>query len=255
MSLPPTDISPSELFIRLMERPQPSAIVDYPAKSPGGAALAQIRILVLTGEQQEEARFKGKEYLRSTRKMTDQDVDGKLGEALLGDAVARECIARSCHMVDPIPNTEDSPQYPRLFPDAKSVSRLPADEITALFGAYCAVQKRLGPFAEDMGDGEVNAWIQRLEDGGSALPLSLLASHQVADLCLHLSARGAALSRLLISQRQSSPINWESIPDSWVIGTFSSSEPAVESSPSDDSRLVTQEEAIQAATAMAKLSR
>lgn len=255
-NLPPRDISAAELLLKLIERPRPSAVVDYPAKSPTGQPLARIRIMVLGGDQQEEARFRAKEYLKSKRRMADQDFETELGRSLLGDAVARECIAMACHMVEAIEGSEDNPKYPVIFQSAADVNKLPADEITALFGAYCAVQKKFGPFDSGMTEQEINAWIQRLEEGASALPLSLIASSQRDELCLRLSARAACLSKLLISQRQNSPINWESIPETWALDTSWSSEPAVESSPSGDPSdvLITQEAAIEAAKAMAKLN-
>jgi hypothetical protein len=131
------------------------------------------------------------------------------------------------------------------------VRKLTADEITALFGAYLLVQHNYGPNAGVMDEAEVNAWVERLEAGASNLPLSQLDSHQLVDLCMFLARRSYTFSQVLSSQRQSLPISWESIPESWAFGTSSSSELAADGahSPEDD-RVITAEEAMAAAKKM-----
>jgi len=244
---PPTDIAPSDLLLKLMDRPQPSELVDYPARSTNGTPLARIRIMVIRMEQHDEARFRAKEYLKGKRRLTDEDLRTPFGVSMLGDATARELIAMACHMVEPIHGTEDSPKYPLIFRTSADVNKLPADEVTALFGAYLMVQKRYGPYERELDDQEVNAWIERLEVGASELPLSLLESHQRDELVMCLAARASTFSKLLVSQRQNSPINWESIPESWGFTTGSLSAPAADSSSSDEERVITAEEAMAAA--------
>lgn len=250
MALPPTDVSASELLLKLIERPQPTAEVDYPAKSTNGTPLTKIRIGVLRGDQIEEATFRGKEAMKSRRRLTESELSTPYGEKMIGDAVAKELLAMACFGPTPIHGTEESgPSYPLLFRSANDVNKLPPDEITALFGAYLLVQKKFGPYEREMTDDEVNAWIERLEVGASELPLSQLASHQLVDLCLYLARRASCLSRLLTCQRQNLPINWESIPDGWAFGTSSSFEPAADDTQSSDDT-ITAEQAMEAAKRM-----
>lgn len=250
-NLPPTDIPPSELLLKLLERPQPSAVVEYPCRSTNGTPLPHLRMMVLRMEQHDEARIKARDTLKTKRRLTDDDLRSQFGLSLLGDATARELLAMACFMVDPIPGTEEDPKYPLLFRTSADVNKLPADEVTGLFGAYLMVQKKFGPYEKEMDDGEVNAWIERLEVGASELPLSQLASHQLVELTMSLARRASTFSKLLVSQRQNSPINWESIPDNWGFTTSSFSEPAADtSSSSNDDKVITQEEAMAAAKAM-----
>jgi len=253
-NLPPADMPANELLLRLLERPQPSELVEFPARSPGGKPLPHIRIMVLRMEQHDEARIRAREFLKTKRRMTDDDLRSPFGEAMLGDATVRELLAMACFMADPIRGTDDDsrPTYPLLFRSSADVNKLTADEVTALFGAYVMVQKRFGPYEREMDDAEVNAWVERLEAGASDLPLSRLASHQLAALCMSLARRAFTFSRLLNSQRQSLPINWESIPESWGSITISSSAHAADDALSDDDgRTITMEEAMAKAKLLA----
>jgi hypothetical protein len=85
-----------------------------------------------------------------------------------------------------------------------------------------------------MDDGEVNAWIERLVRGASTLPLSQLGLPLLADLAMSLAQRAWSFSSYLASLPPSSPENSGLIPDSWLFGTSSFSEPAAESAPSSD---------------------
>lgn len=251
-NLPPADIPADDLFRALMARPCPSEVADYPGHDRFGKPLGRVRVMVLSDEQRHEARFMALEKLR--KRMTEQQIATPVGAEILGDLIARECIVMAFHGVNPMPGFEDGAdiRYPLLFPNTDTLKKLPADEIMILFGLYELVQKRLGPSAKELDDDEVNAWVRRLEEGASEIPLARLASHQLAELCLRLSVRAAALSRCLNSQRQNLPINWESIPASWVMDTFSSGEPAAASTPSSDDSLITPEQAMAAARKLQK---
>lgn len=248
-NLPPND-PPNELLLRLLQRPAASALVDLPSRSTNGTPLAQIRILVLRQEQHDEARSRAEEKLKAQRRVSD--LKSTVGAEILGDAVAKELLAMACHMADPIDPTADNPVYPLLFRSAQDVGKLSADEVTALFGSYLLVQKKYGPFARDLDEDEVNAWIERLTEGASALPLGQLPSQDVAELCLCLARRALCLSKLLDCQQKSLPIPWESVPPSFRLDTGSSSEPVADSIPSSEaaSELITQEQAKAAARAI-----
>lgn len=248
-NLPPSDVSPSDLLLKLLERPQPSEVVDFPARSTNDTPLAQIRVMVLRMEQHDEARIRAREALKTKRRLSDDDLRSPFGLELLGDATARELLAMACVMADPIPGTAENQgaKYARLFRSSDDVNKLTADEVTALFGAYMLVQKRFGPYERDLDDAEVNAWITRLEEGASALPLSRLPSLELAELCRLLAVRASCLSRLLDCQRKNSPIPWESIPQSYRLDTTSSSAPAADATQSPGEHVITAEEAMEAA--------
>lgn len=246
MNLPPQDIPPSSLFLKLMERPQPSEVLPVPVRSTNGTALPDMRIMVLRDEQRETARIRARDYLKKKRQFTDDDFRTPLGIEMLGDAVARECIAMASYMADPIEGTEDNPKYPLLFRSAEDVSKLGSDEIVAIFGAYCMVQKKYAPNERELTDEEVNAWIERLEVGASEFPLSQLPSHRRDELCMRLAKRAFTFSQCLVSLRESSPPNLESVPESWAFITGSFTAHAASSSRSDDDGLITQEAAMAA---------
>jgi hypothetical protein len=258
MSLPPADVAPSELLLRLIERPAPNEIFEFRTRGPNGGAVELIRILVLSGETHELCRIKSLKYLRESRKMSDADLASPLGVEMLGDATARECIAMACHLPDIVPGTEDSPRYARLFRGAADVNKLPADDIATLFGAYCLVQKKFGPYERSLSDGEVNAWIERLVRGASTLPLSQLGLPLLAELAMSLAQRAWSFSSFLESLPESSRESLESIPETWSFGTSSSFAPAADSTQSSSDERpapepLTMEQAMAAAEKLRRL--
>lgn len=245
MAGPPTDISPSDLFRKLQERPAPSEVCDL------GEELGRVRFLVLRGDQHDQARVRARAYLKEKLKLTDDDLRGEYGATMMGDAAARELIAMSAVTEEHIPGTDDKPQYSRHFRHAEDVNKLSTDEIRVLFGAYLMVQRRLGPHEYNLGDGEVNAWISRLTEGASVLPLARLESWARDELCLSLAQRASCLSQLLTCLPENLQMFLESIPGSWGTGTSYSTEPAAEPIHSR-ADLLTQEEAMAAALAIAR---
>jgi hypothetical protein len=237
---PPKDIPATDLFRKLCERPLPGEVIDF------GGELGRLRVQVLRLEQHDDARMAAHAYCKEKRRLTDDEFRTRYGEELLGDATAAELIALAVTLPDPIGGDDgDRVVYPRVFRNGADVKQLSPDEVTLLFGAYLKVQQRFGPYERTMDDVEVNAWVERLMEGGSELPLSLLASHQRDALTMSLAARALSLSCILSSPPESLPSNLESAPTSWVLGTSSSSEPAAESTGSD--RVITAEEAMEAA--------
>lgn len=223
-------------------------VVELPTKRVTGTEIPKIRILVLRMEQHDDARVRANEYVKKKHRITDESMRTPLAVELLGDAVARELLAMACVEVEPFKTDDDRPDYPRIFGDSSDVNKLTADEVTALFGAYVMVQKKFGPMDRELDDEEVNAWIERLVEGGSALPLSLLPLPECADLCLLLARRASCLSKLLDCQQKNLPIPWESVPGNYRLDTGLSTELAAESTDSQsETRLITAEEAMTAA--------
>jgi hypothetical protein len=226
MAGPPKDVPASELFQKLLERPEPSVVVDFPRKNEDGKPVGQVRIRVLRMEEHDEARISAIDALKKRGVMTS-DV---AYESLLGDGAARELLARACLTDKAATGTDDSetgPLYGRIFRTAADVNKLTADEVSVLFGYYLQVQKRFGPYEASFQDPqEVNAWVQRLVEGAAAYPLSALPSPDVQELTLCLAQRASRLSEIMSSQPEDLPALLASLPTSWVIGTYSSTEPA-----------------------------
>jgi hypothetical protein len=202
---PPKKVDASELFLKLMEAPRPSEVVDFPRLDRDGKPLFQIRIQVLRMDEHDQARIIAQQKLKA-RRIANEDLNSAAIKEVLGDAVAKELIAMACLTVDPMEGS-DPPVYGRVFRDGEDVGKLSADEVLVLFNAYQLVQHKYGPFERTItGPEDIDAWIKRLAEGGDAFPLSSLALPALADLTWSLAVRTYSLYQILASQ-------WSSLPD------------------------------------------
>lgn len=199
MSGPPANIEPSELFRLLSEMPRPSQVVDFPRKiGPDGKPLPKMAIWVLTQEEQMACR-------RSAERLAQEHVkDGKKGslgyEELYSDAMFVEVLFRACRV-------EGDLSRP-VFPTPKHIRQtLSTDEIAVLFRNYMTVQLELGPIVATMTEEQMNAWIERLAEGGSAFPFDSWDSDVQRVLLLF-------MARLVVSLRTGTNSVGEQLVDS-----------------------------------------
>lgn len=187
----PADVPASELFRRLSESARPSEVVDFPRKGPDGEPLGQVRIVVLTEREliaaSVEAERFAQKMLRTDTKANDGGSQGYLDVYRHESAV--QIIHRACKRV------EDAQARMPAFPSPQEIRDLMTpDEIGVLLEAYYLVQAKYGPIVARMSPEEVDAWIERLTEGGKAYPLAFLSSEM----------RDALIVRIC-SQLQTSP--------------------------------------------------
>lgn len=211
---PPEDIEPSELWLKLCE-PQPSEVVDFPRKDKQGRPVGKVRIKVLAMEDHNRARILATKALPSVVKslglgeLTKDEMETDAIKEVLGDLIAHELLCIACYSDEDtgIQDENGNPVYKKLFHKPEFIrSKLTADETLVLFNLYRMVQWKYGPFEKSVNDdSEVEAWIQRLKDGGSAFPLAHLPLPQLADLTFCLSEKISSLCQILASHRSSLP--------------------------------------------------
>ncbi len=183
MSLPPKDIAASDLWTRLTQLPRPSREVDYPRLDPTtGESIGKVVIQILSQQEQMVAAVAAERFTREQLK------DPKGTEAGLGyqnvykNAQAVEVLSRACRR-------SDDPTQP-MFPSPKLMrEQLTPDEVGVLLSIYLEVQTELGPIVAHMDEGEMEAWIRRLVEGGSAFPLAQLSSELTSDLVMLMASR------------------------------------------------------------------
>lgn len=167
MSGPPADIPASELWLKLSAKERPSRVVDFPRKGEDGEPVGQLRIRVLTQEEQMICAAAAEKVARDHLKESKKDDLGY--ERLFSDALSVEVLFRSCRDINDVSKA--------LFPSPKALrAALSTEECGMLFQHYLTVAVELGPTALTMSDEELEAWINRLADGGSAFPFDLLSS-------------------------------------------------------------------------------
>lgn len=178
MSGPPKDLPASQLWLKLASAERPFKLVDFPRVTPDGQPLGQIAIRILTQEEQMVCSAAAEELARKHVKDGRKDELGY--ERLFTDAVCVEVLFRACR-------DAENPRNP-AFPTPKSLREaLTTDECGALFSHYLTVQLELGPTVIHMTEGEIEAWISRLVEGGSSFPFDLLSSDLQKILLLHMA--------------------------------------------------------------------
>lgn len=181
---PPTNIPPNELFTQLTSVPRPSRTVDLPRVKPGTTeAAGQVLMRVLTQTELIQAAAEAEDFTRKAMKEVPKAVEANIGyENIYNNASSVEILYRACRRVD-------NPEWP-FFPTPRAMrDALTQDEIGVLMRSYLILQAELGPIVAHMSEGEVDAWIRRLVEGGSTLPLSVLSSEGVSDLVMHMASR------------------------------------------------------------------
>jgi len=163
---PPSDTSASVLWAKLQEMPRPSKLVEFPRKGVDGNPVGQLRIRVLTQEEQLICTDAAEKFAKARLK------DGKRGEIgyedLFSNAMCVEILYRACR--------DESNLDKAAFPSPKALQQqLTTDECDRLFAHYLTVQLELGPIIATMDEDTYNAWVERLAEAEGAYPLDLLS--------------------------------------------------------------------------------
>lgn len=203
MSLPPENLTPSELWCSLTAIPRPHKTVDFPRKDFLGKPIGQLAIWVLTQEEQMACNAEAEAYTRKVLKSPPKADESNIGYShTFGNAAAIEVLYRACR--DPKDTSRPAFPSPKLMREIMTT-----DEVSVLFEHYLTVQLELGPVVAHMTETEMNAWIARLSEGGSAFPFDLLSSEAQKTLLLFMASRVTALrtdtSSVGLLQEESTP--------------------------------------------------
>lgn len=223
MAFPPNEVPATELFLKLSAPTRPSEIVDFPRRDPmTRLPIGKVRIQVLNLSEYDEARIKAQHWIVERKRISRDQLEGQAIKEVLGDRIAKELISMACLSVDPIKDTEQSgfPRYMRHFVNADAVDVLLADELEALWMTLQMIQRKYGPYEGNLESPEqVTAWMKRLVEGGTALPLGQLGWHHLVELTMSLAERSYTLSAILASQSSNLPSTLVAPLNSWDIGT------------------------------------
>lgn len=225
MAFPPNDIPATDLFLKLSAPERPSEIVDFPRRDPyTRLPIGKVRVQVLNMSEYDEARIRAQLWVVDKKKISRDQIESHAIKEVIGDRVAKELISLACLSVDPIKDSEQTghPKYLRHFRNADAVDILLADELEALWMTFQMVQRKYGPFEGNLdGPEQVTAWMRRLVEGGSALPLGQLGWHLLVELTMSLAERAYTLSAILASQSSNLPSTLAAPLSNWDIGTSS----------------------------------
>ena len=188
MAGPPENIEPSALWLALTAVPRPHRVVDLPRAFPGtGKSVGQIALWPLTQEEQMICTAEADRFVKGILKDSQKKDEANLGYAhLFANETAVQVLFRACRDASNPPESLKA----SAFPSTKGLRHeFTADEISTLFEMYITVQLEVGPVTAFMTDDEMEAWIRRIEEGGSALPFDLLAPQAQKSLLVFMASQ------------------------------------------------------------------
>lgn len=178
---PSADKAPADLWTLLTELPRPHTEVPFPRKHPvtGEPLTEKVAIWVLTEAELMSARAAADAYAKEMLSNPQKSGDANLGyQEIFRNECIVEVICRACRNVKDL----KAPAFPNPMLARKFLT---SDEFSVLFQAYCDFQAECGPILSHMTREEMNAWIDRLMEGASLVPLAALSSGARNQLLLH----------------------------------------------------------------------
>ena len=179
----PPDIAPSDLWVQLQALPRPHRLVDFPRTGPDGNPVGQVAVFVLTQEEQVAANAAAEMF---SRKLLKDGKRGDLGyEAIFNNEGAVQVLWRACR------DTGNLKRH--AFPTPVAMrEQLTADEVGTLFEHYLTVQLELGPTLATLTQVELDAWCEKIAEGGAYF-LDLLSRDMQKALLISMASRLARL--------------------------------------------------------------
>lgn len=204
------DVPAAELFLKLsQEKPndRPFELVDFPRKGEDDEPIGKMAIWPLKEREiiaaKAEATRKTREFIKEKQ---DQGEHIEGYAQVFNDICSTELLVRCCRD----PENRNVP----IFPNGAAVrDLLTSDEMSVVVNAYALVQHRLGPIVATMSDVEYEAWVERLGEGGSEIPLASL-SWELRTALLMRTARELWTSRMANSSAGLPPAAPSSQPKS-----------------------------------------
>lgn len=177
-------IEPSDLWLALTALPRPHRVVPFPRRLPGSEApVGELAIWPLTQEEQMAANAEADRWTKRLLKDPQLKDQANLGyHHTYANEVAIQVLWRACR--DPKRTERSAFPSPALMRE-----RLSTDEVGVLFNHYCTVQSEIGPIVAYMSTEEREAWILRLQEGGSAFPFDSLSWEQQRTLVTSMASQ------------------------------------------------------------------
>ena len=172
----------ADLWTAIMQMPRAHKLVDFPRKVDG-KPIGQVAIVVLTQEEQIQAAASTEAFTRKVIKDMPKEGDARRGyDDVYSNHMAVELLFRCCK------KSEDPKS--NFFPTTHAIQdHMTPDEVGVLVRAYMEVQSEIGPIMASMSDEEVEAWVKRLREAGSRVPLASLSLAALIDLAFILACR------------------------------------------------------------------
>lgn len=167
---PPPGVDEFALWQMITTLPRPHKLVPYPRKLPGTEEpVCELAIWPLTQEEQMAANAEADRFTKALLKDPQKKDEANLGyHHTFTNELSVQMLYRACRKKDDVKRP--------FFPSPKAMrAHMSTDEVGVLFNNYCTVQQEVGPIVAYMSAEEREAWILRLQEGGSAFPFDYLS--------------------------------------------------------------------------------
>ena len=195
------DVPANEFVRKLMSRKRPSEVLPFPRVGQDGKPLFEYRMCVLSQQELDGCLYDAEMYaqrmFKDKKRPSSDELGAVRGEAwseVYNNAKIVEILLRACRQVPEKTNPAGKVYHDPLFIGGDQIrGLLTSDELASMFNAYLNTQFRFGPLWRYMTDDQVDAFVDRLEEGLSDSPLSHLEQGQLIVLVASLAARNRTL--------------------------------------------------------------
>lgn len=174
---PPAGVEAQDLWSKITQRPRPHK--DFVFKARGQDAT--VRLVVLTESELMHCRAAADAFAKQELRDKQAHGEANLGyQDIYRNEVVVQLVCLACR--DP----KGAGIASLAWPNADLARQFfTADELAVLFNAYCDWQTESGPILSSMTKEEMDLWIEKLQEGGSRLPLAALSSEAKSALLMH----------------------------------------------------------------------
>lgn len=161
--LPPSNVSPAELWAKMTETPRPVKIVDFPRAV--GDQRVEVAIRCLTQDEQMRVHLNGQMAAKrecESHKLPFNAVDAKTTIEYHNTVEVLFAVCRN----------PSNPEEPFFRSRDEIRKHLSADECAALTNEWRLFTAETSPLITDMSGSEIDAWIEYIALEGASLPLA-----------------------------------------------------------------------------------
>jgi hypothetical protein len=185
-NMPPDNIEPADLWAQICKKERAYKVIDSPLTLADGSKVP-IAMQVLTQQECAVATIEAENFTKKALKNKDnslsKDEMNNGYDTIYENRAMIEILFEACRTAVPEVNLGK-----KFFSTKESMARnLTTDQLAVLFREYVIVQQELGPIVSQMEQYELEAWIEKLVNGGSCYPLASLTSVAVNQLTMYMA--------------------------------------------------------------------
>jgi len=170
-------LDPADTFIALSSTTRPHKVIDFP-RYVDGKPVCQVALVMLTAAEMRQAGSAAAKYI------TKEYGDTQIGrDDAYENRLSLEILWRSMRLPHDLTRRSDTFVTPDKLEEACS-----QDELDVLFMAFSIARRELGPIISELTPAEIDAWVEVLGKGASAVPLARMTSGAQRDLVMHLAS-------------------------------------------------------------------